>query len=84
MFSRFFFSTPRLERYCPFNLFEPITFHGRNFHQRPNFPPLVGKTPNGGLGGGFKYFLFSPLFGEDSQFDDHIFQRGWNHHLVVI
>ena len=21
------------------------------------------------LGGGFKYFLFSPLFGEDSQFD---------------
>ena len=28
------------------------------------------------LGGGFKYCLFSPLFGEDSQFDDHIFQRG--------
>ena len=28
------------------------------------------------LGGGFKYFSFSPLFGEDSQFDDHIFQRG--------
>ena len=23
----------------------------------------------GVLGGGFKYFLFSPLFGEDSQFD---------------
>ena len=23
----------------------------------------------GGLGGGFKYFLFSPLFGEDFQFD---------------
>ncbi len=22
-----------------------------------------------GLGGGFKYFLFSPLFGEDSHFD---------------
>ena len=21
------------------------------------------------LGGGFKYFLFSPLFGEDSHFD---------------
>ena len=22
------------------------------------------------LGGGFKYFLFSPLFGEDFQFDE--------------
>ena len=28
------------------------------------------------LGGGFKYFLFSSLFGEDSQFDDHIFEMG--------
>ena len=28
------------------------------------------------LGGGFKYFLFSPLFGEDSHFDDHIFSKG--------
>ena len=28
------------------------------------------------LGGGFKDFLFSPLFGEDFQFDDHIFQMG--------
>ena len=25
------------------------------------------------LGGGFKYFLFSPLFGEDSHFDYLIF-----------
>ena len=24
-----------------------------------------------------KDFLFSPLFGEDFQFDDHIFQMGW-------
>ena len=31
------------------------------------------------LVGGFKHFLFSSLFGEDSQFDDHIFQMGWNH-----
>ena len=23
------------------------------------------------LGGGFKYFLFSPLFGEDSHFDEY-------------
>ena len=28
------------------------------------------------LVGGFKYFLFSPLFGEGSHFDEHIFQRG--------
>ena len=28
-----------------------------------------GGTENGNLGGGFKYFLFSPLFGEDSHFD---------------
>ena len=30
------------------------------------------------LGGGFKDFLFSPLFGEDSQFDNltNIFQMG--------
>ena len=32
------------------------------------------------LGGGFKYFLFSPLFREDSQFDEHIFQMGWFNH----
>ena len=30
------------------------------------------------LGGGFKIFLEgAPLFGEDFQFDDHIFQMGW-------
>ncbi len=28
------------------------------------------------LGGGFKYFLCSPLFGEMIQFDEHIFQVG--------
>ena len=31
------------------------------------------------LGGGFRYFLFSPLFGEDFQFDYIFFQMGWNH-----
>ena len=33
----------------------------------------------GFLGGGFKYFLFSPLFGEDEPILTHIFQMGWNH-----
>ena len=28
------------------------------------------------LGGGFKYFLFSPLPGEMIQIDEHIFQIG--------
>jgi len=34
------------------------------------------------LGGGFKHFLFSPLYGEDSHFELRIFfQMGWfNHH----
>ena len=29
---------------------------------------LIPQVPQN-LGGGFKYFLFSPLFGEDFQFD---------------
>ena len=29
------------------------------------------------LGGGFKYvFMFTPIIGEDSHFDEHIFQMG--------
>ena len=37
------------------------------------------------LGGGFKYFLFSPRsLGEDSHFDEHIFQMGWFNHQLVI
>ena len=40
---------------------------------------------HGNLGGGFKYFLFSTLFGEDFQFDEHIFQMGWfNHQRVML
>ena len=36
------------------------------------------------LGGGFKYiFIFTPIPGEMIQFDEHIFQMGWNHQLVV-
>ena len=36
------------------------------------------------LGGGFKYVSFSPLFGEHSHFDVHIFQVGWNHQPVML
>ena len=35
------------------------------------------------LGGGLKHFLFSPLFGEDSNLTN-FFQMGWNHHLVCV
>ena len=34
------------------------------------------------LGCGFKDFWFSPLLGEDSQFDEHIFQMGWFNHQL--
>ena len=38
------------------------------------------------LGGGFKYFFFSPLFGgDDPIWLAHIFQMGWfNHQLVLL
>ena len=32
------------------------------------------------LGGGFKYFVFSPLFGEDEHILTNIFQMGWFNH----
>ena len=36
------------------------------------------------LGGGFKDLLFSPLLGEDFQFDYcNFFQMGWNHQLEI-
>ena len=37
---------------------------------------IIEICKNLNLGGGFKYFLFLPLFGEDFQFDEHIFQMG--------
>ena len=40
------------------------------------------RCPQLHLGGGFKYLLCSPLFGDDSHFDWYIFQLGWNHQLV--
>ena len=35
-----------------------------------------GSLSKATLGGGFKHFLFKPLFGEMIQFDEHIFQMG--------
>ena len=45
---------------------------------------VFGCSQNACLGGGFKYFLFSPLFGEMIQFDEHIFQMGWFNHQPVV
>ena len=41
----------------------------------------IQSRSKGSLGGGFKYFLCSSLFGEMIQFDEHMFQMGWNHQL---
>ena len=42
-----------------------------------------GLTVNDAPGGGFRYLLCSPLFGEMMQSDyTNILQRGWNHQLV--
>ena len=44
----------------------------------PGPEPLLGSKDisSSSLGGGFKYFLFSSLFGEMIQFDEHIFHMG--------
>jgi len=39
--------------------------------------------PESNLGGGFKYFSFSLLFGEDSHFDEY-FSNGWFNHQLEI
>ena len=38
----------------------------------------VAQRPSRYLGGAFRYCLFSSLLGEDSHFDEHIIQMGWN------
>ena len=30
------------------------------------------------------FFVFAPKIGEMIQFDEHIFQRGWNHQLAKV
>ena len=41
-------------------------------------------TKKQSLGGAFKYSLFTPLPEEMIQFDEHIFQMGWNHQLDLL
>ena len=56
-----------------------VNFFGTTF----NAEKTPGQIMRGGvnpknilLGGGFKHFVFSPLFGEDSHFDYIIFFKG--------
>ena len=55
---------------------------GSEFVKRVLRPGLLAHQENmlfcflGFLGGGFKYFLFSPLFGEDEPILTNIFQMG--------
>jgi len=38
---------------------------------------MIPFDPKQKLGGGFKYFfMFTPNFADDFQFDEHIFQKG--------
>ena len=53
---------------------------GKNDHM--GFIGIYGYPhPQWWLGGGCKYFLFSPLVGEDEPILTNIFQLGWNHQL---
>ena len=31
-----------------------------------------------------RFYMFTPKIGEMIQFDEHIFQMGWNHQLVIL
>ncbi len=59
-----------------------ITFQSLVFHKKTFGDSSPVKKRSTKLGGGFKYSLFSPLFGEDFHFDEHIFQRGWFNHQL--
>ena len=50
-------------------------------HSHVKIVSIVGTSH---LGGGFKYFFFSPMWGEDVQFNEHIFQMGWFNHQLAI
>ena len=49
---------------------------GLMFHWFGKFECVRLKKQQTTVGGGFDFFLLSPLPGEDSQFDEHIFSNG--------
>ena len=64
---------------------DPQAGHGWRTAPRTNRDLFHGGVPwvflNIKLGGGFKYFVFWPLFGEDEPILTNMFQRAWNHQL---
>ena len=50
-----------------------------------NVPYVNCKRHTLTVGGGCKYFfMFKPIWGKDSHFDEHIFQMGWFNHQPVL
>ena len=66
------------------NLFNINSTGEKSWESNVHVTTLSGNEVLLRLGDGFKYFLFPPLPGEDSQFDEHIFQMGWNHQPVKL
>ena len=68
--------TKNLRRICVYSLFLPFEhpwFHLQNSEDFCFESQSMGRDF---LGGGFKYFfIFTPKIGEDSHFDEHMFQR---------
>ena len=42
--------------------------------------PTFDQTDSLAGGNSYIFFMFTPILGEDSQFDEHIFQWGWFNH----
>ena len=57
-------------------------FTGLCFWPKPEKMHVLSPKDMGTWWWQLKYFLFSPLPGEMIQFDEHIFQMGWNRQLI--
>ena len=54
--------------------------HAADFTQPNHFHPSITWAVATQI-----FFIFTPKIGEDEpNFDEHIFQRGWNHQLVTL
>ena len=67
---------------CFFPTLQDESRNNKRFGSLPGYPPIK-TTPNRNKGLNLVatqiFFIFTPKFGEDFQFDEHIFQMGWNH-----
>ena len=67
---------------CLKNMLGGFLTRMKHFHKDLRVYTNLFETPKNKLDGGFRYFLFSHLFGEMIQFDEHIFQMGWFNHQL--